>query len=73
MYNIGDIVTCTVTTIKEYGFFVNFGEEFGLVHISEIANEFVNNCHEFVAEGQTVDLKIIDIKDGKFSLSLKQV
>ena len=45
----------------------------GLVHISEIANTYVNDVHEYVTEGQEVKVKVIGISDvGKINLSIKQ-
>ena len=45
----------------------------GLVHISEIANTFVNDVHDYVQDGQTVKVKIIGIgDDGKINLSIKK-
>ena len=45
----------------------------GLVHISEIANTYVNDINEFVKEGQVVKVRVIGIGDGgKVNLSMKQ-
>ena len=45
----------------------------GLVHISEIANTFVNDVHDYVQDGQTVKVKVIGISpDGKINLSIKK-
>ena len=43
------------------------------MHISEIANTFVNDVHDYVQDGQTVKVKIIGIADdGKINLSIKK-
>lgn len=72
--NVGDLVEGKITGIKDYGLFVDVGEgKSGMVHISEVANTFVNDIRQFVNEGDTVKLKVINITDdGKISLSIKR-
>lgn len=72
--NIGDIVEGKITGIKEYGLFVDLGEgKSGMVHISEVAFTYVSNIKEFVQEGQTVKMKVLNItEEGKISLSIKK-
>ena len=71
---VGNIVTGKVTTITKFGAFVALPEEkSGLVHISEVAPTFVNDVHDFLAEGQEVTVKVLAITpEGKISLSIKQ-
>lgn len=69
---VGAVMTGIVVTIKPYGCFVDIGDGIsGLVHISQIAHERLKTPHEVVKEGQQVNVKVIDIKDGKISLSMK--
>ena len=72
--NIGDIVEGKITGIKEYGLFVDLGGgKSGMVHISEVACTYVSNIKEFVQEGQTVKMKVLNItEEGKISLSIKK-
>ena len=72
--NIGDIVEGKITGIKEYGLFVDLGDgKSGMVHISEVACTYVSNIKEFVQEGQTVKMKVLNItEEGKISLSIKK-
>lgn len=73
--SIGAIVDGKVTAIKEYGAFVSLvpGRS-GLVHISQIASEYVKNVEDYLSVGDTIQVKIIDISDsGKISLSIKEV
>ena len=50
---VGSILEGKVTTITKFGAFVALeGGKSGLVHISEIANTFVNDVHDFLQEGQ---------------------
>ena len=68
----GSVVTGVIEKIAPYGVFVKINEELsGLVHISEICNKFISTPKEVVKLGETVTVKIIDIKDGKLSLSMK--
>lgn len=73
-YEIGDEVEGLVTGVVDFGVFVKLEEGLeGLVHISEIDWGLVDNPHNFVKTGQKIKAKIIEIKDGKISLSLKQL
>lgn len=71
---VGEILEGKVTGILKFGAFVDLGEgKSGMVHISEIANTYVNDIHEHVSEGQTVRVRVINIADdGKISLSIKK-
>ena len=69
---VGQVFHGTVVTIKEYGAFVDIGEGLsGLVHISQISHNRIKHPGVVLKEGQEVDVKVIDIKDGKISLSIK--
>jgi small subunit ribosomal protein S1 len=73
-YEIGDEVSGTVTGVVDFGIFVKLEEGLeGLVHISEIDWGLVEDPHTFVKVGQKIQAKIIEIKEGKISLSLKQL
>ena len=69
----GSILTGKVTGITKFGAFVSVAPgKSGLVHISEIANTYVSDIHEFLSEGQEVKVKIINIDDnGRLNLSIK--
>lgn len=70
---IGKVYTGTVAAIMEYGAFVDIAPNVsGLVHVSEMSNDFVKDVRDFVSEGQEVEVKILDIgRDGKIKLSMK--
>lgn len=71
---VGIVTTGTVEKIAPYGAFVNIGEGLtGLVHISQICGRRIKSPNEVIKEGETVTVKIIDVKDGKISLSMKAV
>ena len=73
-YEVGDEVNGTVTGVVDFGVFVKLEENLeGLVHISEIDWGLVEDPRQFVKTGQKIHAKIIEVKDGKISLSLKQL
>ena len=70
---IGDTVKGVVTGVVDFGVFVNVEGIEGLIHISEISWERVNNPSDYVKVGQTVEAKIIAIDKERLSLSMKQL
>ena len=73
-YQVGDIVDGEITGMVDFGAFVKLEEGLeGLVHISEIDWGLVDDPRHFFKVGDKVKVKIIDIKDGKISLSAKQL
>ena len=71
--NVGDIVKGVVTGVVDFGVFVNVDGIEGLVHISEISWERVNNPSDYVKVGDTIEAKIIAIDKERLSLSIKQL
>lgn len=69
---VGDNVNGVVTGVIDFGAFVNVDGIEGLIHISEISWERVENPKDYVKVGQTVEAKIIGIDKDRLSLSLKQ-
>ncbi len=71
---VGSIVEGKVTGITKFGAFVSLPEgKSGLVHISEIAHSYVSDVKDFLTEGQTVKVKIINIDDSnRINLSIKK-
>ena len=69
---VGLVTEGVVETLKPYGAFVNLGNGLsGLLHISQICNNRIKHPGVVLKEGQTVKVKITEIKDGKLSLSMK--
>lgn len=70
----GSIVRGKVVRLHDFGAFVEIApDETGLVHISEIDRDFVENIHAYLSEGQEVDVKVVAIKDdGRIDLSIKR-
>ena len=71
--SVGDTVKGVVTGVVDFGVFVNVEGIEGLIHISEISWERVNNPGDYVKVGQTVEAKIIAIDKERLSLSMKQL
>lgn len=70
---VGDTVKGVATGVVDYGIFVNVEGIEGLVHISEISWERVNNPSDYVKVGQAIEAKIIAIDKDRLSLSMKQL
>jgi len=78
MLETGKIYEGKVRSITNYGAFVEVEQEggkpvTGMVHISEVANTFVNDIREFLTEGQDVKVVVLQINEqGKISMSIKK-
>jgi small subunit ribosomal protein S1 len=70
---VGDVVEGVVTGVIDFGAFVNVDGIEGLIHISEISWERVEDPRDYIKNGQTVEAKIIAIDKDRLSLSLKQM
>lgn len=70
---VGDTVKGVITGVIDYGAFVNVEGIEGLIHISEISWERVNNPSDYVKVGQNIEAKVIAIDKERLSLSLKQL
>lgn len=73
-YEVGDIVEGEVTGAVDFGVFVKLEEGLeGLVHISELDWGLVEDTRALFKVGQKVKVKVIEVKDDKISLSIKQL
>ena len=70
---VGSVLDGKVTGITKFGAFVTYAPgKSGLVHISEIANCFVQDVSAYLTEGQEVKVKVIGIApNGRVNLSIK--
>lgn len=69
---IGSVMTGTVETIQNYGAFVRLENGLsGLVHVSQISDKRIKTPAAVLEVGQEVNVKVIGIKEGKISLSIK--
>jgi small subunit ribosomal protein S1 len=71
--NIGDVVEGIVTGVIDFGAFVNVDGIEGLVHISEISWERVEDPRKYIKVGDKIKAKIIAIDKDRLSLSIKQM
>ncbi len=72
---VGMIYDGKVAKIMDFGAFVTIlpGRD-GLLHISQISSERVNDVHDYVKEGQTVRVKVLEVdRQGKIKLSMKDI
>lgn len=72
-YKVGDVVKGEITGVVDFGAFIKLDPLVeGLVHISELDWQLVQDPHDIVNVGDTVEAKIVDIAaDGRISLSVK--
>jgi len=72
---VGEIYTGKVARIVDFGAFVTIlpGKD-GLVHISQIAEERVENVTDYLSEGQEVQVKVLDVDQrGRIKLSMREI
>lgn len=74
-YKIGDVVWGEVMGVVDFGAFIKFDEAGleGLIHISELDWTLIEDPREILKVGQKVQVKIVDIRKDRISLSLKQL
>jgi S1 RNA binding domain protein len=71
---VGAIVEGKVKSITNFGAFIALPEnKTGMVHISDVANTYVNDIHDHLTEGQTVKVMVTGIDGTKISLSMKRL
>lgn len=69
---VGSVITGTVESLQNYGAFVKLENGLsGLVHISQISDKRIKSASDVLTVGQSVDVKVIGINNGKISLSMK--
>lgn len=69
---VGSVLTGTVETLQTYGAFIKLENGLsGLVHISQISQKRVKSPKDVLNVGDEVTVKVIAVKDGKLSLSMK--
>lgn len=73
--DIGSIVTGIVNRIENYGIFVSIDEARGLVHVSEIANEWISHPSEHFQIGDKIKAIVVglDIRKLQLRLSIRQL
>ncbi len=75
-YKVGKIVKGNITGVEKYGIFVNLDNFYsGLIHISEISDDFVKNPNDYGIVGETIYVKILEIDENTnhVKLSIKNI
>jgi S1 RNA binding domain protein len=73
LVEVGSIVEGKVSGITNFGAFIQLPDgKTGLVHISEIAEEYVKDIKNHLHENQEVKVKVLSMDNGKISLSIKK-
>ncbi len=75
-YKVGKIVKGNITGIEKYGIFVGLDNFYsGLIHISEVSNDFVRNINDFGEVGETIYVKILEVDEttNHLKLSIKDI
>ena len=72
----GSIVKGQVTGIEKYGAFVSVDNDYtGLIHISEVSNDFVSDIHNFLEIGEIIYCQILEVDNNhkQLKLSIKNI
>lgn len=73
-YKVGDIIEGKITAVTDFGAFVEFGEKLeGLIHISELAWQRIDNPSDLFKVGDSIKAEIIKIDGSKIFLSSKKL
>ena len=68
--NIQDQITCKITGIQPYGVFVSCDDYSGLIHISEVSDQYVSSIGEILCVGDFVDVVVLEIDEENKRLKL---
>ncbi len=70
-YKVGDIIKGQVTGIEKYGIFVNIDPWYdGLIHISEVSDDYVRDIHDYVTIGETIYCQVLEVFEDNLQLKL---
>lgn len=70
---IGSIYDGKIVNVTNFGAFVDVNGEIGLVHISEVSNNYIKDIKEYLKDKKDVKVKVLSVDgNGKMSLSIKQ-
>lgn len=72
-YKPGQKIKATITGVVDFGLFVDLGDMEGLVHISEVSWDKVEDIHKLYKVSDKVDVQVIDIANNRVSLSIKRL
>lgn len=71
---INDQIVCKITGIQAYGVFVTYEDYTGLVHISEVSDQYVSSIEDILCVGDEIEVVVLDIDEEqkRLKLSYKQ-
>lgn len=72
-FEVGDVVSGVISGTVDFGAFIRFENLEGLIHISELAWQRIDDPGDIVHPGQKVKAQIISVDDGRISLSIKRL
>ena len=75
-YSVGETIKCVVSGIEPYGVFVTVDDYYtGLIHISEVSEDFVRDVNDYVHINEEIYAKIISIDENnnQMKLSIKEI
>ena len=75
-YKVGKIVKGNITGVEKYGIFVNLDNFYsGLIHISEVSNDFVKDINKYGEVGETIFVKVLEVDEdtNHVKLSIKDI
>ncbi len=67
---VKDQIVCTITGIQPYGVFVSYEDYVGLIHISEVSDQYVQSLEDILCVGDEIEASILEIDEAKKRLKL---
>jgi len=67
---IDEHIVCKVTGIQPYGVFVTYMDYTGLIHISELSDQYVQNIEDMLEIGDDIEVVVLEVDEGQKRLKL---
>lgn len=67
---VNDNIVCKITGIQPYGVFVSYDDYVGLIHISEVSDQYVSSIEDILCVGDEVEATILEIDEAQKRLKL---
>jgi general stress protein 13 len=68
--NINDQIVCKITGIQPYGVFVTYEDYTGLIHISELSDQFVPSIEDMLSVGDEIEVVVLEVDEDHKRLKL---
>jgi len=71
---VKDVIVCKITGIQPYGVFVSYDDFVGLIHISEVSDQYVSSIEDILCVGDEIEATVLEIDElqKRLKLSYKQ-